>query len=296
MIFAASIICRHASMRNALKPHCVSQKGRPVATRTSKLKTRPPCSRRHGCRFPISSRLRAREPKAISTSPRAIGSTIFGSSSIGVERSASKKTAIGFVALNNPLLTAAPLPRLGKFSSNRIATADGTAATLRVPSPVASVEPSLMTITSLPGLSFSRYAIVVASVSPMRTASLKAGMTTETAGSMNGSSVSLATTKFAGCKLALTSFVNFDYELAVLVNEPVAALADMASIHSASIKWQRNISILVHCNETAGAAKLFGLSQRALGRFRQRHSAQFHQRRDLVRHTCTNEKFAVAGA
>src|SRR5438874_8734424 len=288
MIFAASIICRHAAMRNALKPHCVSQKGRPVATRTSKLKTRPPCSRRHGCRFPISLRLRAREPKAISTSPRAIGSTIFGSSSIGVERSASKKTAIGFVALNNPLLTAAPLPRLGKFSSNRIATADGTAATLRVTSPVASVEPSLMTITSLPGLSFSRYAIVVASVPPMRTASLKAGMTTEIAGSMNGSSVSLVTTKFAGCKLALTSFVNFDYELAVL--------ADMASIHSAGIKWQRNISILVHCNETAGAAKLFGLSQRALGRFRQRHSAQFHQRRDLVRHTCANEKFAVAGA
>src|SRR6476660_9507285 len=134
---------------------CV-QKGRPVATRTSKLKTRPPCSRRHGCRFPISLRFSAREPKAISTSPRAIGSTIFGSSSIGVERSASKKTAIGFVALNNPLLTAAPFPRFGKFSSNRIATDDGTAATLRITSPVESVEPSLITINSLPGLTFSR--------------------------------------------------------------------------------------------------------------------------------------------
>src|SRR5438477_12552368 len=105
---------------------------------------------------------------------------------------------------------------------------------------------------------------------------------------MNGSSVWIVTTKFAGCKLAFTSFVHFDYERAVL--------ADMASIHSAGIKWQRNISILVQCNETAGAAKLFGLSQRALGRFRQGHSAQFHQRRDLVRHTCANEKFAVAGA
>ena len=53
-----------------------------------------------------------------------------------------------------------------------------------------------------------------------------------------------------------TSFVNFDHELAVF--------ADMASIHSAGIKWQRNISILVHCNETASAAKLFCISQRAL--------------------------------
>ena len=58
-----------------------------------------------------------------------------------------------------------------------------------------------------------------------------------------------------------TSFVNFDYELPVL--------ADMASIHSAGIKWQCNVSIFVHGNETAGAAELFGVSQRALGRFRQ---------------------------
>jgi hypothetical protein len=33
----------------------------------------------------------------------------------------------------------------------------------------------------------------------MRTASLKAGMTTEIAGSMDGSSVSLVTTEFASC-------------------------------------------------------------------------------------------------
>src|SRR5437763_6458377 len=288
MIFAASIIGRHASIRNALKPHCVSQKGRPVATRTSKLKTRPACSRRHGCRLPISLRLSAREPKAISTSPHAIGSTIFGSSSIGVERSASKKTAIGFVALNSPLRTAAPLPRFGKFSSNRIITVDGTAATLRITSPVESVEPSLITINSLPGLSFSRYATVVASVSPMRTASLKAGMTTEIAGSMKGSSVSFVTTESASYKLALTSFVNFDYELAVL--------ADTASIHSTGIKRQGNISILIHCNEAAGSAELFGLSQGVVGRFGHCHSTQFHQRRNLMRHSCANEKFAVAGA
>src|SRR5947207_13641569 len=108
-------------------------------------------------------------------------------------------------------------------------------------------------------------------------------MTTEIAGSMNGSSVSLVTTKFAGCKLALTSFINFDYELAVL--------ADMASIHSAGIKWQRNIPILVHCNETAAAANLFGLSHPSLGRFPQSPSAQFHQRRDLVPHTRATENF-----
>src|SRR5437773_11532182 len=125
-----------------------------------------------------------------------------------------------------------------------------------------------MTITSLPGLSFSRYAIVVASVPPMRTASLKAGMTTEIAGSMNGSSVSLVTTKFAGCKLALTSFVHFDYELAVL--------PDMASILSPGIKLPRNISLLVHRKATAAAAQPSGFSQRALRGLRQSQCALVH--------------------
>src|SRR5262245_7471476 len=45
-IRAASRIGRHASSRNALNPHCVSQNGNPVVTRTSRLKTRPACSRR----------------------------------------------------------------------------------------------------------------------------------------------------------------------------------------------------------------------------------------------------------
>ena len=39
--WAASRIGRQTSSRKALKPHCVSQNGRPVATRTIKLKTRP---------------------------------------------------------------------------------------------------------------------------------------------------------------------------------------------------------------------------------------------------------------
>src|SRR5438034_10467259 len=154
MIFAASIICRHASMRNALKPHCVSQKGRPVATRTSKLKTRPPCSRCHGCRFPISLRLRAREPKAISTSPRTIGSTIFGSSSIGVERSASKKTAIGFVALNNPLLTAAPFPRFGKFRIIEFVPPTAPPPTLQLLSQGDPVNRHLLRLIRYPGFPF----------------------------------------------------------------------------------------------------------------------------------------------
>src|SRR5256885_4962689 len=103
--------------------------------------------------------------------------------------------------------------------------------------------------------------MLVAIVSPMRTASLKAGMTTEIAGSMNGNSTKRLACDYAIRKLlpGATSFVNFDYELPVL--------ADMASVHSAGIKWQRNISIFVHCNETAGTAKLFGVSQSALGRF-----------------------------
>src|SRR2546423_12330206 len=105
--------------------------------------------------------------------------------------------------------------------------------------------------------------MVVASVSPMRTASLKAGMTTEIAGSMNGSSTKRLACDYAIRKLLAraTSFVNFDYELPVL--------ADMASIHPAGIKWQRNISILVHGNEAAATAKVFGVSQSTLGRFRQ---------------------------
>ena len=36
----------------------------------------------------------------------------------GVERSASKNKPIGFVAASNPVRTAAPFPRFGKFSSN----------------------------------------------------------------------------------------------------------------------------------------------------------------------------------
>src|SRR6478736_2013120 len=103
--------------------------------------------------------------------------------------------------------------------------------------------------------------MLVVSVSPMRTASLKAGMTTEIAGSMNESSPKRLACDYAIRKLLArtTSFVNFDHELAVF--------ADMASIHSAGIKWQRNISILVHSNETASAAKLFQISQRALSCF-----------------------------
>src|SRR5439155_18113315 len=125
--------------------------------------------------------------------------------------------------------------------------------------------------------------MLVASVSPMRTASLKAGMTTEIAGSMNGSSPKRLACDYAIRKLLAraTSFVNFDYELPVL--------ADMASIHPAGIKWQCHISIFVHRNETAGTAKLFGVSQSALGRFGQSHSTQFHQRRNLMRHSCANE-------
>src|SRR5438105_2012359 len=103
--------------------------------------------------------------------------------------------------------------------------------------------------------------MLVASVSPMRTASLKAGMTTEIAGSMKGNSLKRLACDYAIRKLLArtTSFVNFDYELLVL--------ADMASIHSAGIKWQCHISIFVHGNYTAGSSNLFGCSQREIVRF-----------------------------
>src|SRR5947207_15927282 len=104
--------------------------------------------------------------------------------------------------------------------------------------------------------------MLVASVSPMRTASLKAGMTTEIGGSMNGTSPKRLACDYAIRKLLAraTSFVNFDYELPVLT--------DMASIHPAGIKWECHISIFVHGNETARAAKFFRTSQSALGRVR----------------------------
>src|SRR6476469_2366315 len=97
--------------------------------------------------------------------------------------------------------------------------------------------------------------MLVASVSPMRTASLKAGMTTEIAGNMNGSSPKRLACDYAIRKLLAraTSFVNVDYELPLL--------ADMYSIYPAGIKWEGHISIFVHCNETARAAKFFCMSQ-----------------------------------
>ena len=49
---------------------------------------------------------------------------------------------------------------------------------------VASVEPSLTTMSSLCGEFVSRYAIVCRSESPMRCASLYAGMTTEKGGNI----------------------------------------------------------------------------------------------------------------
>src|SRR6476619_1686366 len=112
--------------------------------------------------------------------------------------------------------------------------------------------------------------MLVASVSPMRTASLKAGMTTEIAGSMNGSGPKRLACDYAIRKLLAraTSFVNFDYVLPVL--------ADVASIQPAGITWASHISICVHGNETTGPAKLFGTSQSAIGRFGHGHSTQFY--------------------
>jgi hypothetical protein len=80
----------------------------------------------------------------------AIGSINFGISSSGVERSASEKSPMGVRAASNPERTAAPFPRFGEFSSKRVTTwADSNLS--RAIAPVASVDPSLTTITSLSG-------------------------------------------------------------------------------------------------------------------------------------------------
>ena len=146
---------RQTSTRNALKPHCVSQNGRLVASRTRRLKMRPACSRRQGWCRPIKLRSSAREPKAMSILPSAIGSINFGVSSNGVERSASEKRPIGLCAASNPERTAAPLPRFGKSSSNRMLIF-ASEKTSRVMVAVASVDPSFTTINSLSGLTLPR--------------------------------------------------------------------------------------------------------------------------------------------
>jgi hypothetical protein len=105
--------------------------------------------------MPISFRSSAREPNATSTSSRAIGSITFGISLSGVERSASKNNPIGLVAASNPLRTAAPLPRFGKFSRNCVRTF-APANALPTIADVESVEPSLTTISSASGDSAAR--------------------------------------------------------------------------------------------------------------------------------------------
>ena len=90
-----SRIGRQTSSRKALKPHCVSQKGRPVATRTIKLKTRPPCSRRQGWWWPIRRRSkRARTKGDIDLAGRdrldQLGRFIDGGRKIGVRKQADR--------------------------------------------------------------------------------------------------------------------------------------------------------------------------------------------------------------
>ena len=131
--------------------------------------------------MPINLRSSAREPKARSTSPCAIGPITFGISPSGVERSASKNNPIGLAAASKPVRTAAPFPRLGKFSSNRVWILAPAKASLAI-ADVASVEPSLTMISSLSGEFISRYSIVERAVVPIRSASLKQGMTTEKGG------------------------------------------------------------------------------------------------------------------
>ena len=100
----------------------------------------------------MSRRSNARDPNATSTSPAAIGSINFGVSSIGVEKSASENKPIGLVAASKPWRTAAPLPRFGECSINRVVIEPGAAKTSRTISDVASLEPSFTTISSLSGL------------------------------------------------------------------------------------------------------------------------------------------------
>src|SRR6266567_4009643 len=133
--------------------------------------------------MPINPRSRARDPNAMSISLFAIGSINFGVSPSGVERSASKNRPTGSRAASNPERTAAPLPRFGKFSSKRVSILASFNLS-RAIAAVASVDPSLTTINSLSAALDARYSSVRRSVSPMRPASLKQGMTTENGGSI----------------------------------------------------------------------------------------------------------------
>ncbi len=90
---------------------------------------------------------------------------------------------MGLAAASKPVRTAAPFPRFGKFSSNRVSIFAPAKASLAIVD-VVSVEPSLTMINSLTVEFISRNSRVARAVVPIRSASLKQGMTTVSGGSI----------------------------------------------------------------------------------------------------------------
>src|ERR1044072_178319 len=203
--------------------------------------------------MPINPRFRARDPNAMSISPFAIGSINFGVSPSGVERSASKNRPNGFRAASNPERTAAPLPRFGKFSSKRVSIVASFNLS-RAIAAVASVDPSFTTINSPSAALAVRYSSVRRSVSPIRPASLKQGITAENGGSMrvlNSWSVEPLKRVLFQASLTLqrfnTSTIDFDNKLPVWI--------DVAAIHSSGIKWQCDTAPMMDRDQSTSDAQ-----------------------------------------
>src|SRR5947208_12963157 len=129
----------------------------------------------------------------------------------------------------------------------------------------------------------------------MRAASLKQGMTTEKGGSMGERGVlkrcnfellmRLQPLHGSTLKRVTNSFVNLDDKLAVWIN--------IASVHSRGVKRQGDVAFTVNGDQSAGAAEPSYFIQNTLRGFLERHSAIFHQRRNIVTDGCANKIFAL---
>src|SRR5205085_4723368 len=110
------------------------------------------------------------------------------------------------------------------------------------------------------GLAFSRYSIVVPKVSPIRIASLNAGITTEKAGNMAEATLD---------EIEETSSPKNNSAVAIDIDHESAIRLQKTAVHPAGIKRQGDSSVLVDCDEAAAAAKFLRFRQSPLRRLAQ---------------------------
>src|SRR5260370_2936668 len=81
-------------------------------------------------------------------------------------------------------------------------------------------------------------------------------------------------------------FVNLDHEF--------TAWIDITQVHSRGIKRQSDVALAVDRDQSAGAAELRHLGQNGLRSLLERHPPIFHQSRDIVSDSSSNEILAIA--